>query len=281
MVMQNSSNSSAKSGNTKQISPSKHWCFTLNNYTKQDIKDILEVLSSNSYNKYVFQEEIGESKTPHLQGYIGFAKKVRPFNIFKQKRIHWEKTRNIKSSIKYCMKDDDRIIGTDIYSNIKFPKPLKVITHLYKWQEEVVKWIEDEPDDRSIVWIYERDGNVGKTALIKKLCVENGGLMISGKANDMKYAIAERVKKSKEVPLILINVPRSISSEYISYGGIEQIKDGIFFNNKYESDMVIYNSPHVIVFGNERPNTCKMSIDRWRIYRIENKELCREEEFYA
>ena len=64
-----SSNSSTKSGNTKQISPSLNWCFTVNNYNSEDIQMFLKSDSS-IVPKFVFQEETGESGTPHLQGYL-------------------------------------------------------------------------------------------------------------------------------------------------------------------------------------------------------------------
>ncbi|GAC77866.1 replication protein, partial [uncultured marine virus] len=105
MVEENSSNSSGKSGNNKQISPCKHWCFTLNNYKEIDI----EVICSNSsIKRYVFQEEIGVSGTPHLQGYLEFITKKRPKSEFKSLKAHWTKTRQKKESIIYCQKADTR-----------------------------------------------------------------------------------------------------------------------------------------------------------------------------
>ena len=76
MKTKSSSNSSRGVGNTKppcnkkkQISCSKHWCFTLNNYTSEDIS---KISSNSSIVLYVFQEETGENGTKHLQGYIEF-----------------------------------------------------------------------------------------------------------------------------------------------------------------------------------------------------------------
>jgi len=101
-----SSNSSkGKSGNTRQISPSKHWVFTLNNHTLENINEILEC---SSIKRYSFQEETGENGTPHLQGYLEFVTKKRPKSIFKNFNAHWEKCRNIKLAIAYTQKDDTR-----------------------------------------------------------------------------------------------------------------------------------------------------------------------------
>ena len=98
IILDDGSNGSTRVGNTKRPSPAKHWCFTLNNYTTEDIENILGSIGSDgstfgSKPKYIFQEEEGEEGTPHLQGYINFDRKVRPKNVFKwerAQRIHWE-----------------------------------------------------------------------------------------------------------------------------------------------------------------------------------------------
>ena len=48
----------------------RSWCFTLNNYTPDDIK----IFSSIKDCKFTFQEEVGEVGTPHLQRIISFQK---------------------------------------------------------------------------------------------------------------------------------------------------------------------------------------------------------------
>ena len=120
--------SSGKSGNTKQISPARHWCFTLNNHTNEEFE---KIQSSEKILKYVMQEEIGENGTPHIQGYCDFGMKVRPKNLFSE-RIHWEKCRSIQKSIVYCSKKDTRVDGPWT-KGIKLPKeikdPIKVPEH--------------------------------------------------------------------------------------------------------------------------------------------------------
>ncbi len=86
------------------------WCFTLNNYTEEDIVS----LSHNKWNdmeitKYVFQEEIGEEKTKHLQGVVQFKNQIS-FTTLKEfhNKIRWSKCKNLKASIKYCSKQKSR-----------------------------------------------------------------------------------------------------------------------------------------------------------------------------
>ncbi len=90
------------------------WCFTLNNYTEEDLVS----LSHNKWgqieiNKFAFQEEIGEEKkTPHLQGVVQFKNQVS-FTTLKEfhDKISWRKTKNLRASVKYCTKVQTRKEG--------------------------------------------------------------------------------------------------------------------------------------------------------------------------
>jgi len=272
--MINSSNSSTESsveGNTKpQPSPAKHWFFTLNNYSETDIDKISSIVPE-ICDSWIFQEETGENGTPHLQGYICFKKKDRPFNKFDNKKIHWEKCKSPKDAIKYCSKEETRTGSIYKSNNIKLEKPLKIIKkeQLYKWQKDIVSIISDEPDDRTIFWYWERKGGVGKSALVKYLCFHYDALICSGKASDMKYLIIKYKEKYNTYPeLVIFDTPRH-NLDYISYTGIEEIKNGCFASTKYECSTVLMNSPHVLVFANEPPNVELMSYDRWNITKIE------------
>ena len=73
----------------KAISEARNWCFTLNNYTDDEIKQLkndIPILCA----KFVVGIETGENNTPHRQGYIKLHKKKRPFALGWSPRIHWE-----------------------------------------------------------------------------------------------------------------------------------------------------------------------------------------------
>lgn len=261
----NIGNSGLGNTNTKplRIVPSKKWCFTLNNYTDEDL-ETLETQFKNDL--YIIGKEIGEQGTPHLQGYVEFNKKVRPSEHIKNKRIHWEKTKgNKEQNIEYCTKDNNYV------TNIKFKKPLKDPLEgkeLYEYQKEILELIKTEPNDRTINWYWEDEGNVGKSALTKHILMNYKAIMVTGKGNDIKHGIAEYILKNEEVDIVIMDFERSLE-EYVNYSAIEQIKNGCFFSGKYESNQVLFNSPHIIVFANFKPEKDKLSRDRWNIKRIE------------
>lgn len=264
-----------RSGNTKQISPAKHWCFTLNNWTQEELEDLRKISSNSSIvRKYAYQSEIGgddeeNAGTPHIQGYIEFAKKKRPFSVFENRRYHWEKKKGtIQQAAAYCQKEYT-YTGEFRETNMRFDKPLKLITDLYPWQQKIVNICKEEPDDRTIHWFWEPTGKVGKSSLIKYLVVHFEAIMAGGKAADMKYFIAKHKEKKGWYPTVVImDVPRKMEG-YISWGGIEEIKNGCYLSTKFDCEMVVMNSPHLIIFANFLPDTSVMSSDRWNIVKIE------------
>lgn len=256
----------------KQISPSKHWVFTLNNYTEAEIVEFLADSSIVPGIRYVFQEEIGEDTgTPHLQGYVCFSTKARPKSKFTSNRIWWEKCRKVKASIDYAQKVETRKPGGRIWKQgIKIIKAIKCLKSedLYEYQKTIEKLIQEEPDERSIYWFWEPVGKVGKSVFCKYLVVKHHALILSGKGADMKYGVMKYVEKTGAYPEILIlDIPRCCEG-YISHSGIEEVKNGCFFSPKYESGMVIGNCPHIVCFANFYPAVSKMSADRWKIFDI-------------
>lgn len=82
-------------------------CFTLNNYTEMEYKDISEW----DVKYMVVGKEIGESGTPHLQGYVEY-KSSKKWAIIKAScyRAHWEPRKGSAAQAStYCKKEGDFI----------------------------------------------------------------------------------------------------------------------------------------------------------------------------
>lgn len=246
------------------------WCFTINNFTDQDV-----ALVKSLEGDCVCGIEKGKNGTPHLQGVIRFAN-ARTFSAVKKllSTAHIEQCKNWLASRNYCSKDGEmiRVINDTLTHRVRDPLSGK---ELKPFQKEVIELMDSEPDDRSVHWYYDLNGGVGKTSLAKSLCIRfpKEVLYLSGKAADIKYAVAEFHSSSKtdgrKLRMAIFDFTRSLE-QYVSYEAIESIKNGIFFNGKYESKMVVFDPPHVVCFANFHPDTNKLSSDRWKITEIGN-----------
>lgn len=245
---------------------------TLNNYTDEELASLQRWLTDDCMEFHINREQ-GENGTPHLQYCMRF-KNARTFSSVSgfNPRAHIEVCKNWNAVKNYCRKADtathDTISKTP-FQRRSIKDPLEGKT-LYPWQSRVLSMIEQEPNDRSILWLWEPDGNVGKTTIAKHLCIKypNKVLYMGGKAADVKYGIKSFLDNEENDLLIVIFDYVRSNEDYISYEAIESIKNGIFYNSKYESEMVVFNSPHVICFANFAPETYKLSKDRWIVEQI-------------
>lgn len=247
----------------KQKPQYQYWCFTFNNYLEEQIEQ-LEQLFEHECKWYIFQEEIGENGTPHLQGTLCLTRRQRLTELVKiNPKIHWEPTKSVQASKVYCSKKESAS-GRVFAKGIEIPEKLE-LEEPYGWQLQVLDIIKSKPDKRTVHWFWERDGGVGKTSLCKYLEHKHKAMMVTGKSSDMFHLISKYPNRRK---IILVNVPRS-TQDFINYGAIEAIKDGFICSGKYEGCILNFNSPHVIVFANEPPDYDKMSEDRWNVVRIQ------------
>lgn len=219
---------------------------------------------------WVFQKEKGESGTEHYQGAV-YCKNAIVMPLHLCKRIHWERCKSWTKAVRYCSKEETRIDGPWTF-NVSLPVALEIIQVLRPWQQMVYNILLEKPDPRKILWLWEPTGNAGKTAMAKYICSKMEAIYLNGKGADAKYAVATMVQKGKPLDVVIFGYPRS-TAEFIQYGCIEEIKDGIFFSAKYESGMIMYNTPHVVVFSNEEPDYSKMSADRWDVRCIDTMVL--------
>lgn len=272
----NISSASVVNDKKKRISPSLYWVFTYNNYIEDRLPGLGDLLKKKCTIVF-YNKEIGESGTPHLQGYLKFKKKERPSEIFKDYQIWWQKAKgNIEENWHYCSKSvkQEEVI-TFIYG-YKPKKELKIIKDLRPWQEKLESILLEDPDDRGIIWVYEETGNVGKSAFSKYMVVKHEALYITeGKKSDIINIVYNYVL-NQDLDIMILDVPRD-NGNNISYKSLEEVKNGLICNTKYETGNKVINSPNIIVFSNSPPQINKMSMDRWQIYKIKNNKLKRKD----
>lgn len=261
---------SSELGNTiparkKRINAAKRWCFTYNNWNVFGKSMICSKIEKYCRFAIIGEETAPTTGTKHLQGYIEFKEKMRPIGVFGMRELHWELARGSKAeNIIYCSKEKE------IY---RFPfKYICDINNLYEWQKDIIKICSHPKDEdkRTIHWYWENKGGIGKTTFQKYLFTKwKNVVVLSGKGSDMKNGVLEYFKATQCLPhIVLINIPRC-NHKYISYSGLEEIKDMFFYSPKYEGGMICGPSPHVVVFANQPPDLDEMSQDRWNIVEIE------------
>lgn len=256
-------------GNT--ILPQKQcrrWCFTLNSYDVDKLDTLYTTLRSESL-KGIVGQEVGGGGTKHLQGYLEFKNGRQMLGVkklFAPQQPHLEIAHgNASSNRDYCSKEGNFVEWGAWPERIADPM---VGLTLKPWQKEIIDMLSQSADSRSIHWYWDKHGGIGKTTLAKHMALKHNALIVSGKASDVKCAIAQMDVKPK---VVVFCCPRN-SEGYISYDALEQVKDGLFFSGKYESGMVVFNCPHVIVFANFPPDQTKLSGDRWRVVNIEEND---------
>lgn len=90
-------------------SQSKYWCFTINNYTLGDVSTLESPDTWDKVPSYlIWQPEVGEKGTKHIQGYVCFSQRIR-FSAMKKllPNCHLEiRKGNHEQAKAYCKKDD-------------------------------------------------------------------------------------------------------------------------------------------------------------------------------
>lgn len=240
------------------------FCWTL--FTKDpcepDEPERLHLLLSGHCKLFTFQLERSASGRLHFQGTASLVTKHRLSeikNILGDDTVHVSRCKDWAASIKYCSKADTRIAGPWDHNSV-FIRTIKV---LRAWQAELRDLlVKPCDDDRVIYWIWDKHGNIGKTAFSKYMGVMHGAIVLNnGKTADIAYCLPNDPK------IIIFNLPRAVEDRF-NYTVLENVKDGLIFSGKYESRTKIFNSPHVVIFANWFPDVEEMSKDRWCIIEL-------------
>lgn len=97
-------------------SQGKHWCFTINNFDDADERRLTELYERGGVRYIVFGSELGESGTPHLQGFVTFADRKRFTQVRNAigERAHIERALGTPwQAAEYCKKDGEFVeLGT-------------------------------------------------------------------------------------------------------------------------------------------------------------------------
>lgn len=235
-------------------------CFFITTFNEKEFDTLTQLISASDKHA-LCEEHCPTTGRIHRHAWISF-KNARYWKSIKAllPTSNIQKAKgDEQAGLKYCLKE--KLIST----NIKEDVPIKIISELYDWQKSIEQIVQSQPDDRTIYWIWEPEGNRGKTALIKYLLIK------------YPFCVFSRATKSADILTIadpkktcyVLDFARTQES-FAPYLALEQLKDGLISDSKLkkESRNIVMNSPHVICFANWPPNTQALSSDRWNIIKI-------------
>lgn len=270
-------------GNTKpQHNKSRKYTLTINNPNEKMFDSIKHTCQEKGWG-YIIGKEVAKTGTKHLQIYIEHKYQIR-FETLKKlwPTAHIEKARGSKNdNLTYCSKEGN--YSTNLTRDMTIRE--RCLEEEYKnvvwkpWQDQILKTITEDPHNRIINWIYEPEGNYGKSFLCKFIALKFENVIIAdGKKNDVYNNIFDKIYEHNIEPrIILIDVPRH-NLDFINYGAIEQIKNGMLYSGKYHGGICCFRIPHVFIFCNEEPDMEKWSKDRYNIIEISSRTLTSAEQ---
>lgn len=176
-------------------SKSSRWCFTVNNWEPKD-EELFQQLEC----KYlVYGREVGDSGTPHLQGFVTFKGQQRLSALKKiHETAHWEAAKGTsRQASDYCKKDGDyfekgdapspgkRTDLLDIAKAVKSGMTLKEVSDMspdtyIRNYRGIANYAslhveEYEADDVRGIWIHGPPGT-GKSHHARLFASANGGV---------------------------------------------------------------------------------------------------------
>ena len=131
------------------------------------------------------------------------------------------------------------------------------------FQKTIIDICNTKPDNRIIYLIEDIDGNCGKSYTCKYLNLHYKCIIAEGKKDNIFNQLLKMMENGSDPDLVLLDIPRQ-GENYLQYGVIEQLKNGLVYSGKYEGGVCQFEYPHVFIFTNFRVNTELWTKDRIR-----------------
>lgn len=263
--------------------------LTIDSFKSDNLVEHLKERSGEIAKKFIFQLEMTKVKEGeeehenwHYQGYWNLKERKRRSTLINELKdefpgieIRVASKNGIEKLKKYSMKEETRVKGPWGDAGFKYTKaydPKKdedLITVLRPWQQTLKDIIlNDKPNNRKIMWVYDEKGGVGKSSFTKYMGVWYNipDYDVSDK-KDILAQVAEEMMRKAYIFDLSRTKSKKLSMDEV-YSAIEQVKNGVVKNTKYKVKREYMNIPHVIVFSNYPYNKEKMSQDRWSLYKI-------------
>jgi len=237
-------------------------------YTKGEIEDVLK----EHCKKWCFQQETGDGGFQHFQGRFSLKVKKRLCEAVKLMGLNWHlsATSSANRDNNFYVTKPERTNGpwSDKDEPPAYvPRQIREIQELYPWQQAIVDdrntW-----NTRTVNLVICHEGNTGKSTLAQWIAVKGLGRMLP-MVNDFRDFM-RIVMGTKKERLYIIDIPRSLKKDklYQFMAGIETLKNGYAYDDRYKFKEEHFDAPNVWVFMNIVPELSYLSMDRWRLWQI-------------
>lgn len=252
------------------------WDFTYHLDEDQDQMTVvdgwIEMLREHS-KKWAFQlEKAPTTGKLHLQGRISLKVKERLTGLKKKypRTTHWSVTSAANRDNQfYVLKEDTRVAGpwTSEEKEVYIPRQVREIERLRPWQQYIYDHYDDW-DKRSINVICDTKGNIGKTTLVSYMGAHGLGRKLPF-SNDFRD-IMRFVMDCPISRLYIFDLPRGLEKDRLNqfWSGIEELKNGYAFDDRYHFRDRWFDCPNVWVFTNIMPDLSRLSMDRWIFWSV-------------
>lgn len=293
--------------NTKTTESYKYKEFVLTIKTRkgEDIENLPQIsimkdMLQNISETYTFQMECSENGMYHYQCcFISTTRctvkymlmKVQDLLRYPFALIEVDRAFDYKKAELYCSDEAKRVPGTDHYS---FPDLVPYVvtdtdflnspSNWYPWEKKfMLEFFEEDqftfktPDDRTVYWVTDTQGNSGKSKWCKWLAIRHPDFtkLAFGSSAQLRESIIMLGPKK----FYIIDIPRTLDktdSMNAVISAVEDVKNGYIVSAMYgKPTTLIMQPPHVLVFSNVYCNVNLLSEDRWRLLYINSlKDWC-------
>lgn len=144
---------------------------------------------------------------------------------------------------------------------------LKEITSLNEIQEFIIEYLNFE-NDRTIVWVADPKGRIGKSYVSSLMRVKHNAYIItSTNCDNSVRALKNEIDDNGQPRTIIVDLARSAltskTEDYV-YTMLETLKSQEITSGKYDSKAIRQEkSPNILVMSNGFPDVKRLTDDRW------------------
>lgn len=224
-------------------------------------KHIHEILNFNDCKKWIVAEETGKNGYQHYQIRLETSNK----EFFEYMQLYFPFCHVEEAAVQnfdYERKEGRYWTSEDTYEirQCRFGHP-------NERQIRILRNLDSQSVRQVDVW-YDPDGSKGKSWLAVHLW-EVGKAMVVPRAQCTPERLSAFICSAyKGEPYIIIDLPRASKPKETLYEAMEEIKDGLVFDHRYEGKTRNIRGVKLVVFTNHKLELKKLSYDRWRLHGI-------------